>query len=319
MNKRRNIYRGFNKRRKKKILRMALIAIPIMAIGTYISIKVKNSDISENIISKISPTKIVNSIDKNEFKSSKDLGIEQKHTKESNNEKVNDNDIKSEKDIAKEKEKQEVEDVKVAITDSWTIYTIQVASVDNEVDMNKISTELDENSIPFSIIEIDGVKKIQTYTSFNKEFLRANVDNVKKVFEDAFITEIKAPVLSMKYTSKYSYIDDVSKLLNQLVANFKEESNFWESNKDTLNKASYEKIILSRQDIVKDIQKEANKIDYSPAKIFKENLISYINRLDENVNESIKALKDNDDRKIRSLYLSSMQGYVTFIGAISKA
>ena len=41
MNKRKTIYRGFNKRRKKKTLRLILIMIPVISIGTFGAITIE--------------------------------------------------------------------------------------------------------------------------------------------------------------------------------------------------------------------------------------------------------------------------------------
>ncbi|WP_195937712.1 hypothetical protein [Romboutsia sp. 1001713B170131_170501_G6] len=310
MNKRKTIYRGFNKRRKKKTLRLILIMIPVISIGTFGVIKLKNSDIVKSIDEKISFFKSIN-IKEDKFKGFEDFGIKEV-SEENNKEEV-------EKKVEKEEDENVEGDVKVAIADSWSLYTIQVASIDNENEMNKIEIKLNESNLPFSVIEVDGIKKVQTYSSFSKDSLRNNIDSVKKVFDDAFISELKVPVLSMKYTSKYSYLGELSKFLNELVSNFKLESEFWDKNNENIDVKEYKKILTDRKNIVDNMKKEADKIDYKPADLFKENLIKYVDGLDEKINISMESIDKGEYSMVKSLYLSSMQGYYKFITSISKA
>ena len=106
------------------------------------------------------------------------------------------------------------------------MYTIQVAAIDNNDDLKKIQTSLVSSDIPFSVMEKDGVKKIQTYSSFDENEVRKHISSVRKVFPDAFLSRLDAPMLSLEYTSNYAYIESISKELNKLITNFKEESSF---------------------------------------------------------------------------------------------
>lgn len=74
-------------------------------------------------------------------------------------------------------------------------------------------------------MEKDGVK-IQTYSSFDENDVRKQISSVRKVFPDAFLSHLDAPMLSLEYTSNYAYIESISKELNKLITNFKEESSF---------------------------------------------------------------------------------------------
>ena len=220
-------------------------------------------------------------------------------------------------DKAINKESNEV--VKVAKTDGWNIYTIQVASVKDDKDMNKIEAQLVENKIPFSVVEIDGARKVQTYAFFNKDVTRTHIEQIKTVFPDAFISQMEAPVLSLEYTSKYSYIANISDELNNLIKNFEEESKFWSTNKENIDLKEYNTLLTNRKQIISDIQKEAEKIDYSKMNVFKDNLIKYTKDVNEKIDMSSKAANEQNYNMSESLYLSSMQGYFSFINSIREA
>ena len=209
--------------------------------------------------------------------------------------------------------------VKVAKTDGWNIYTIQVASVKDDKDMNKIEAQLVENKIPFSVVEIDGARKVQTYAFFNKDVTRTHIEQIKTVFPDAFISQMEAPVLSLEYTSKYSYIANISDELNNLIKNFEEESKFWSTNKENIDLKEYNTLLTNRKQIISDIQKEADKIDYSKMNVFKDNLIKYTKDVNEKIDMSSKAANEQNYNMSKSLYLSSMQGYFSFINSIREA
>lgn len=314
MNKRKTIYKSFNKRRKMKLLKFISAVICICLLGGITVTKLKDVNILNKISQKINKSiSSINLLNNNKI------------------EQISYDDISKELDkvqVEKEKDKEVLkeenqaktdEDIKVAVIDGLDIYTIQVASVENENDIPKIETSLNENKIPFSTVEIDGLKKIQTYASFEQDSVRNYIEEVRKVFPDAFVSQIKIPVLSLEYTQKYSYVEGISNKLNELIKNFEEESKFWESNKENIDIQLYTNILNSRANILSDIKNEANKIDYSNMKIFKDNLIKYTDETNNKINISLKAINEKDYNISKSLYLSSIQGYFLFINSIKEA
>ena len=314
MNKRKTIYKSFNKRRKMKSLKFISAIICICLLGGITVTKLKDVNILNKISQKINKSiSSINLLNNNKI------------------EQISYDDISKELDkvqVEKEKDKEVLkeenqaktdEDIKVAVIDGLDIYTIQVASVENENDIPKIETSLNENKIPFSTVEIDGLKKIQTYASFEQDSVRNYIEEVRKVFPDAFVSQIKIPVLSLEYTQKYSYVEGISNKLNELIKNFEEESKFWESNKENIDVQLNTNILNSRSNILSDIKNEANKIDYSNMKIFKDNLIKYTDETNNKINISLKAINEKDYNISKSLYLSSIQGYFLFINSIKEA
>ena len=316
MNKRKTIYRGFNKRRKINTIKIISITASLCLIGGYGYIKAKDSNIIGNLSEKISFLKLDNFFSKkDEFLSYKDYGLQgDEINKDAEVEK------KAEKEVGdKVINKESSEVVKVAKIDGWNIYTIQVASVEGDKDMDKIEAQLVENKIPFSVVEIDGAKKVQTYAFFDKDMTRTHIEEIKTVFPDAFISQMEAPVLSLEYTSKYSYIGNISDELNNLIKNFEEESKFWSTNKENIDLKEYNTLLTNRKQIISDIQKEADKIDYSKMNVFKDNLIKYTKDVNEKIDMSSKAANEQNYNTSESLYLSSMQGYFLFINSIREA
>lgn len=314
MNKRKTIYKSFNKRRKMKSLKFISAIICICLLGGITVTKLKDVNILNKISQKINKSiSSINLLNNNKIEQISYDDI----SKELDKVQV---EKEKDKEVLKEENKAKTdEDIKVAVIDGLDIYTIQVASVENENDIPKIETSLNENKIPFSTVEIDGLKKIQTYASFEQDSVRNYIEEVRKVFPDAFVSQIKIPVLSLEYTQKYSYVEGISNKLNELIKNFEEESKFWESNKENIDIQLYTNILNSRANILSDIKNEANKIDYSNMKVFKDNLIKYTDETNNKINISLKSINEKDYNISKSLYLSSIQGYFLFINSIKEA
>lgn len=315
MNKRKTIYKGFNKRRKTRPIQALVITASICLISGYGIYKIKDSNILENVSKKVSFIKL-----ENPFKKDSDfLGYEDYKIKPQTNDKEVVENVENKKQEKKEvKEKEVSEDVKLARVEPWSIYTVQVASVSNDKDLNKVETQLVEKKIPFSVVEIDGAKKVQTHGYFDQESTRSHIDEVKSIFPDAFLSELKIPVLAIEYTSKYSYVESITKQLNSLIKNFEQESAFWQSSKENVDIKKYNEILAERKEIVSNIEKEGKKIDYSEMYVFKDNLLSYTKNLNEKMEMALKSANDKNYNVSESMYLSSMQEYFAFINSIKK-
>lgn len=309
MNKRRTIYKGFNKRRKNRIIKVYIIGASICLICGYGLIQFKNSNMFNSIKEKVASIEL------------KIPFLDSKKSDKNGLETFDYNDISKEIDDIKEEnnkaETDEVnEDVKVAKVKGWNIYTIQVASVEDKGESSKVEEVLSKEKVPFSTIEIDGVNKVQTYVSFDKESIRNYLESIRELYPDAFLAEVKMPVLSLEYTSKYSYLETISEQLSSLIDNFELESKLWTNSKDNLNLQEYNTILTSRKTIVENIEKEVDKIDYKGADIFKSNLIEYLNNVDANIEESSKSANEQNYNISEGIFLNSLQGYLAFINSI---
>lgn len=310
MNKRRTIYKGFNKRRKRNELKVIAVALSVCIIGGYSYIKLKDNKFFTSISDKFSSFNIV-------------AKIENLIPSKNKVEEFSYDDVSKEVDKIKEETRAETEtskeDVKLAQIDGWDMYTVQVASVQDSNDLNKIEAILKENKVPYSVVQIDDVKKIQTHGTFNKENARIYLEDIRTLYPDAFLSQVKVPMLSLEYTSKYSYVNDISTEINNLIANFQEESKFWADSKENIDLSSYNNILTNRKKIVENLNTQANKIDYSEMSLFKDNLINYTKDITSKIEESSKAANEQSYHLSQGLFLSCMQGYLEFINSMKQA
>ena len=304
MNKRRTIYKGFNKRRKNRIIKIYIIGASICLICGYGFMQFKNSKIFNSIKENVASIEL-----KLPFFNSKKSGDNRLETFEYN-------DISKEIDEIKKENDEVNEDVKVATVKGWNVYTIQVASVEDKNEISEIEAVLSKEKVPFSTIEIDGVNKVQTYVSFDKESIRNYLESIRTLYPDAFLAEVKMPVLSLEYTSKYSYLETISEQLSSLIDNFELESKLWTNSKDNLNLKEYNTILTNRKTMIENIEKEVEQIDYEGADVFKSNLITYLNNVDRNIEEASKSANEQKYNISEGIFLNSLQGYLAFINSI---
>lgn len=308
MNKRRTIYKGFNKKRKRKEIKIIAISLSIGLIGWYGYTNLKDNSLISDILNKLTSfnisSKLENLLSNNKVEefTYDDISDEVDKIKETSENKESSN-----------------EDIKLAQIQGWDIYTVQVASVEDSNDLNKIESLLKENKIPYSVLEIDNVKKVQTYGTFEKENAREYLEDIRVLYQDAFLSQVKVPMLSLEYTNKYSYVEDISECMNNLILNFEEESKFWDENRDNIDLSKYNEILTNRKNIITELESNANKIDYDGMVSFKENLLTYTKDIVGKIKESSKSANEQNYHISQGLLLSSMQEYLEFINYMKKA
>ncbi|WP_195931789.1 hypothetical protein [Clostridium sp. 1001270J_160509_D11] len=281
------IYKGLNKRRRfhpRKYITIILCMALIIGYG-YKKIKLdevfKNIDISKNVSSLV-----------NKLYFWQDPASEIFNLASTSTQKIDNSSQKNVTDKSNEEKSQKSStadnsstNTEVAVVDGIDVYLIQVGSFDNNKDLNKITAKLKENKIPNSSIKIDGANKVQAYISFNEDDVRNNLEKTKKIVDDAFLTKLEIPVLSLEYTEEYSYIKDIADNLNSLLKNYEEESNYLNKNKDNLDSGEYKKILTKRENILDKLENEVNKINYKELDSFKTNLLSYTSQIRDNISK----------------------------------
>ena len=299
----RKFYRNFNKRKKFNGTRVVTVVLCLSIIGTYAYINLKDSDFMD----KLGNINLISSIKKSSMWDNL-TGIFNKSNV------ITSSNIESElKKIEEEdKDKDEKEDsTKIISVNEMTVYTIQVASLENQKDLKKIEDVMNEYKIPSSSMNVDNAEKIQVYSSFDENKVRTNLNKTKTYFSDAFLTKIEIPMLSLQYTSSYSYMKDIADGLNNLIDNYQKESDYWDSGKNDLK--SYNEILTNRKSILFNLKKNTEKIDYSKMDKFKNNLISYIDEVENNILTSSKNANENKGYVSQGLLLSSIQQYYVFV------
>ena len=304
--RKRKFYRNFNKRKKFNGTRVVTVILCLGIVGTYAYINLKDNDFMDklasiNMVSSIKNISIGDAF-KNLFNKSDVIT--------SSNIKSQLEEIEN-KDQENETSDNSKDNAKVASVNKLVIYTIQVASLEDNSDLKKIEEVMNEYKIPSSSMSIDNCEKIQVYSSFDENKVRINLQKTKTYFSDAFLTKIEVPMLSLQYTDGYAYMKDIADGLNNLIENYQKESEYWDQNKNDLQ--SYNEILTSRKTILESLKKNTQKINYSKMDKFKNNLISYIDECQNNILISSKNANENKGYVSEGLLLSSIQQYYVFV------
>ena len=302
----RKFYRNFNKRKKFNGTRVVTVILCLGIVGTYAYINLKDNDFMDklasiNMVSSIKNISIGDAF-KNLFNKSDVIT--------SSNIKSQLEEIEN-KDQENETSDNSKDNAKVASVNKLVIYTIQVASLEDNSELKKIEEVMNEYKIPSSSMSIDNCEKIQVYSSFDENKVRINLQKTKTYFSDAFLTKIEVPMLSLQYTDGYAYMKDIADGLNNLIENYQKESEYWDQNKNDLQ--SYNEILTSRKTILESLKKNTQKINYSKMDKFKNNLISYIDECQNNILISSKNANENKGYVSEGLLLSSIQQYYVFV------
>ena len=308
------IYKGLNKRRKFHFRKFITILLCIILIVGYTYKKIKLDEVFKNV--NISNS-LYSVVDKLYFW--KNPGVEMFNLSSKDIKKSDNTSNKTQEKSDNKSQSNSQANTEVAVVEGIDVYLIQVGSFDNDQKIKDVKSKLEENKIPNSTVEIDKVNKLQAYVSFKESDIRSKLENTKQIFNDAFLTKLEIPVLSIEYTDEYSYIKSISDNLNSLLKSYEKESTYINENRDNLDSTKYKAILSEREDIIDKLENEVNKIDYNELEYFKTNLLSYTSQIRNNISNYGDTIDTSNEYKYESLLISSIQEYYEFINKIKTA
>ena len=289
------IYKGLNKRRKFHFRKFITILLCIILIVGYTYKKIKLDEVFKNV--NISNS-LYSVVDKLYFW--KNPGVEMFNLSSKDIKKSDNTSNKTQEKSDNKSQSNSQANTEVAVVEGINVYLIQVGSFDNDQKIKDVKSKLEENKIPNSTVEIDKVKESD---------IRNKLESTKQIFNDAFLTKLEIPVLSLEYTDEYSYIKSISDNLNSLLKSYEKESTYINENRDNLDSTKYKAILSEREDIIDKLENEVNKIDYNELEYFKTNLLSYTSQIRNNISNYGDTIDTSNEYKYESLLISSIQEY----------
>lgn len=308
------IYKGLNKRRKFHFRKFITILLCIILIVGYTYKKIKLDEVFKNV--NISNS-LYSVVDKLYFW--KNPGVEMFNLSSKDIKKSDNKSNKTQEKSDNKSQSNSQANTEVAVVEGVDVYLIQVGSFDNDQKIKDVKSKLEENKIPNSTVEIDKVNKLQAYVSFKESDIRNKLESTKQIFNDAFLTKLEIPVLSLEYTEEYSYIKSISDNLNSLLKSYEKESTYINENRDNLDSTKYKAILSEREDIIDKLENEVNKINYKELDSFKTNLLSYTSQIRDNISKYGDKIDTKNEYKYETLLISSIQMYYEFINEIKAA
>ncbi len=201
----------------------------------------------------------------------------------------------------------------------FEIYSIQVASVNDNKEARDIVSNLDSAFIPNHVHEKEGSYKVYTYTSLQESNVRRYLESIRASYSDAFISKIEVGSIDLEYTKKYEYMNEVCKNLELMIENMNQESQFWNEYKlGTSNYNEYIKIINSKSKIVDSLTKNSKKFKEKDTENFEKEMSKFCERSRKNTKYVNGYLKNENLKSCEKLFLSSLFDYNEFINKIKK-
>lgn len=202
---------------------------------------------------------------------------------------------------------------------SFTIYSIQVGSLNDYEKVKLVEKDLDENQIPNYVVQKDGSYKIYSYTFLDGDKIRTLLDGVKENYNDAFIAKINVPGINFEYTKQYTYMDNVQKDLHDMLANMKSESEFWYGyTMNTTKYESYISIVNERKKIIDSLTKNINNMDKEKTEHFKEKLQALTEKCQKNIQNINSNLGNGNLYSCEKLFLENIFNYYNFVNSLKQ-
>ncbi|MCT4508346.1 MAG: hypothetical protein N4A48_06205 [Tepidibacter sp.] len=216
-----------------------------------------------------------------------------------------------------EKENIEVKGKTKKHIDGFEIYSLQVGSLNDYKEVESVVNNLKSLGIPNYVYKKEDAYKIYTYVSLDESSVRKNLENIKSIYSDAFISKIQVGYIDLEYTKKYEYMNEVCSNLELIIESMKQESKFW--NEYKIGKSNYDdyiKIINNKSKIVDSLTKSSEKFRGKYAENFEEKMSKFCEIQKKNVEGINKNLGDGNVKSCQKLFISSLLQYYEFINEI---
>ncbi len=114
------------------------------------------------------------------------------------NDELEDDTIQEKNDTYSEVKGEELNQ-KNANLNSISIYMIQIASISDNKNIELLAEELDNHNLPHITYKLDDMYKIYTFASTRREDVESKIDEVKEIYEDAYIGQMHIPQKQIQY------------------------------------------------------------------------------------------------------------------------
>lgn len=192
-----------------------------------------------------------------------------------------------------------------------SVYAIQIASLGDTSNIDKMINQLNENKLPYLVYQMDNSYKVFVKGATRRNRVEGALEEVKGLYPDAYISELLLPktVVSIN-EEKDSEIEALITNLNEtidLMDNQAEEwYNFFEKEGD-LN--SYSELLKKQQKILGEITNIIGSKSL-PSSFSKDDALEkMIHYQESNINRSLELIEENNSEnlyKLHSLYLDSL-------------
>ncbi|KAB3531457.1 SPOR domain-containing protein [Alkaliphilus serpentinus] len=193
----------------------------------------------------------------------------------------------------------------------FSIYTIQIASLSDKENLDRLISQLNQNKKSYIAYQIDNSYKVYALGYTKRAYIEASLTSLRETFSDAYISEMHLPIREvMAGEEDHSTVDGIVMAINELIDNVDQQSEEWyiffQKEGDLTN---YIELLKKQQTILgalKDGIDKVGDIKGLPDKMAIDKMIHY---QDSNINKSLELLEgaaEIEEYRLYSLYLDSL-------------
>ena len=198
---------------------------------------------------------------------------------------------------------------KNANLNSISIYMIQIASISDNKNIELLAEELDNHNLPHITYKLDDMYKIYTFASTRREDVESKIDEVKEIYEDAYIGQMHIPQKQIQYLDKENkgtkeFIEDMNLLL-ELLEQFSDS--LYKSDNEESKLGKYKEILENHQKLLGRMLEEVSNMELPKDFISENDIKEMIEYQKKNITESLKIIEDKQElHKLQNYFLDNL-------------
>lgn len=219
-----------------------------------------------------------------------------------------DDTIQEKNDTDSEVKREELNQ-KNANLNSISIYMIQIASISDNKNIELLAEELDNHNLPHITYKLDDMYKIYTFASTIREDVESKIDEVKEIYEDAYIGQMHIPQKQIQYLDEENkgtkeFIEDMNLLLELLEQS---SSNIYKSYNEGSKLGKYKEILENHKKLLEQMLEKVNNTELPKNFVGKDDIKNMIEHQEKNITESLKIIEGKQEMyKLQNYFLDNL-------------
>ncbi len=198
---------------------------------------------------------------------------------------------------------------KNANLNSISIYMIQIASISDNKNIELLAEELDNHNLPHITYKLDDMYKIYTFASTRREDVESKIDEVKEIYEDAYIGQMHIPQKQIQYLDEENkgtkeFIEDMNLLLELLEQS---SDNIYKSYSEESKLSKYKEILGNHKKLLEQMLEKVNNTELPKNFVAKDDIKNMIEHQEKNITESLKIIEGKQEMyKLQNYFLDNL-------------
>ena len=202
--------------------------------------------------------------------------------------------------------------LEVIETNPFTIYTVQVASLNDAQNIDKLIDSLNSEKLSYLVYKMDNSYKVYTMAAMERNIIEENISHIREYYPDSYISEIRVPARKIEYDSNSDevHMKEITSLINELIKTMENLSIEWNNLiQKRGEKGEYVELLKKQQLILAQLSESSTQGVFPSNFQRRSSIEKMIEFQEKNIKQSIEYLEGNEgdnDYQIHTLYLDSL-------------